>query len=181
MNLDTRAGHKKYSIRLTLKNYTEAGMKLHSYVSSAPPLSKLPDVLSYSNEDTPDNLEFELPKDSEHGIWIRYRYVDDEACGFDVRIRAKLPKYRDVVVSTDIYYIDGQGEKRLLSRKATYDALYEIGETTRYRVSEGTDDDEEVGRAFDTATGARVQHDIVSVDGWDLCASIEVQFLLTTF
>jgi hypothetical protein len=174
MNLDVKAGPKKYSIRLTLKNFTERDLKLHSYVSSAPPLSRLPDLPSYPKEDTPDNLDFELPKDSDHGIWIRYRYVDDEACGFDVRIHAKLPKYRGIGVSTDIYYIDGQGEKRLLSRKATY-ALYKEGETTQYRVSEGTDDDEEVGRAFDTATGTRVQHDIVNVDGWDLCASIEVQ------
>jgi hypothetical protein len=178
INLDIKAGPKKHSIRLTLKNFTESDLKLHSYVSSAPLLSKLPDVLSYSNEDIPDDLEFELPKDSEHGIWLCYCYVGNEACGFDIRIHAKLPKYRDVVVSTDVYYIEGQEEKKVLSREATY-AMYKDGEATRYQVNESTYN-EEMERAIDTAFSTQVRHSIVNADGWDLCASIEVQFSMTT-
>jgi hypothetical protein len=187
MNLDTKVEPKKHRIQLTLKNDTEAVLKLHSYASSAPPLSELPDTLSYLNENAPGNnenvpsvnLEFELPQDSNHGIWIRYRYVDNVVCGFDVRISARFSKHRDIDVNTDVYYVEGQGEKKLLSREATY-TMYDDGKTTHYQVNECTYD-EEVGPSVDTAFGARVLYGTVNADGWDLCASIEAQFLITEF
>jgi hypothetical protein len=177
MSLDRRARPKQHSIRLMVKNFTKADLKLHSYVSSAPPLSQLPDMLSRSNEDATDNLDFELPKNSGHGIWIRYRYVGNEERGFDVQICARFSKPQGIVVNTSVYYIDNQ-EIKILSPEANY-VMYDTEETTRYQVVDSTFD-EEVERANDTVFGADVQYGIVNADGWDLCAAIEVQFLMAT-
>jgi hypothetical protein len=178
MNLDARTKPKKYSIHLILKNSTEVDMKLHSYVSSAPPLSKLPDILSRSNVDAPDNLEFDLSQDSEHGIWIRYRYTDDKARGFDIRIRIDLSKPQDIDISTDVYCIDGQEEKKTLSREAVY-TMYDNGEATQYQVNDSTSD-ENVESENNLAASAHIQYDIVNADGWDLCAFIEIQLSMGT-
>jgi hypothetical protein len=89
-------------------------------VSSAPPLSQLSGMLSCSNDGALDNFDFELSKDSDHGIWIRYCYVGNEARGFNVRICASFPKFPCIVMNTEVYYIDGQEEKKMLSREAVY-------------------------------------------------------------
>jgi hypothetical protein len=177
MNLDARAEPKKHSIRLTLENSTEADLKLHSYVSSAPPLSQLPDMLSHSNKNASNNHDFELPKDSEHSIWMRYRYVDNEARGFDVRICASFSKSQGIVMNTDIYYIDNQDEKKVLSREAIY-TIHDVEGITQCQVRDSTPNEnveEDNGLTF----SARVWHGIANEDGWDLCASNKIQFLVT--
>jgi hypothetical protein len=177
MNLDASAGPKKHSILLTLKNSTKTDLKLHGYVSSASPSSQLPNILSHSNKNAPNNLEFELSRDSNHGIWLRYRYVGNEARGFDVRICESFSKTRGTVMSTDVYYIDGQDERKILSREAVY-TMRDSGGTTRYQVNDGALD-ENVERENNSMFSARVRYDIVNADGWDLYAFIEVQFLMT--
>jgi hypothetical protein len=177
MNLDMMVVPKKHSIRLTLKNSTGADLKLHSYVSSASPLSQLPDMLIHSDEGAFDELDFELPQDSEHGIWLCYRYMNNETKGFDVCIWAIFSKTQDIDMNTDVYYIDGQEEKKIQSHQVTY-AMCNIGETPQYQVKDSIFD-EDVERENDTVFSAHVQYDTANTDGWDLCASIEIQFLMT--
>jgi hypothetical protein len=160
MNLDTMVKSKKRSIRLILKNATGADMKLGGYMSSAPPLSQLPDMLNHSNEDASDNLGFELIQDSEHGIWLRYRYVDNEARGFDIRIHASFSTPQDIAMNTNVYYIDGQDEKNILSREATY-TMYNTEEATPYHINVGTPN-ENVEEADNLKISAYVQHRIVN-------------------
>jgi hypothetical protein len=176
MNLDARAEPKKHSIRLTLKNFTKEDLKLHGYVSSAPPSFRLPEMLSRSNEDAPNNYNFELSHDSNHGIWIRYRYVNNEVRGFDVRIHASFSKSQGIVMNTDIYYIDNQDEKKVLSREAIY-TIHDVGGTTRCQVRDSTPN-ENIEKDNGLTFSAHIQYDIVNEDGWDLCASIEIQFLM---
>jgi hypothetical protein len=133
MILDARTEPKKYSIRLTLKNSAETDLKLHSYVSSASPSSQLSDMLSRSNRNAPVNLDFELPKDSNHGIWVRYRYLDNAASGFDVHIHVNFSKSQDITVNTDVYYIESQEKEELLSYETTY-TMQDTGETIQYQV-----------------------------------------------
>jgi hypothetical protein len=179
MNLDMRAEPKRHGIRLTLKNFTETDLKLHSYVSSAPPLSRLPDMLNYSNEDTLNHLDFEFSKDSEHGIWIRYCYVGNEASGFDVCICASFSKSHGIIMNTYVCYIDGWQEKKILSREAVY-TMHNNGGVTQYRVNDSTPN-RSVEIVNNLMMSARVRHGIVNTDSWDLCASIDVQFLITAF
>jgi hypothetical protein len=131
MNLNIRVESKKHSIRLTLKNSTCIDLKLSGYVSSAPSLSQLLDMLSRSNGDASGSLNFESLHDSIHGMWIRCRYESSEARGFDIRICTSSSRPQDIVMKTDAYYIDCQYEENILSCEVTYtrhnteeDALY---------------------------------------------------------
>jgi hypothetical protein len=175
MNLDKKAEPKKCSICLTFENSTRTELKLHSYVSSAPPLSKLPDTLSHSNKTAPNNHDFELPQDLNHGIWIRYRYVDDEARGFDVCIHARFSKSQGIDMNTDVYYINGQKEERILSREAIY-TMYDVEGTTRCQVSDRTSSGN-VEKENDLTFSAYVQYDTADVEDYDLRASIKIRLL----
>jgi hypothetical protein len=177
MDLDMKVESKKYGIRLALKNSTETDLKLHSYVSSAPPLSKLLGMLSRSNEDALSKHDFELPQDSKHGIWIRYRYVDNETRGFDVRIHANFLRSREIEVNTDVYYIHNQEEEKIQSREITY-AMYDNKGVTQHQFN-GNTFDEDVGEESNFTYSAHVRYDIVKASGWDLCAYIEVSFSMT--
>jgi hypothetical protein len=126
------------------------------------------------NENTFNNLNFELPKDSEHGIWIQHRYVNNEARSFDVHICASFSKPQDIDMNTDVYYIESQGEKKLLSRKAIY-AMHDNEGAIQYQINDSILD-KNVERENDLAANAHILYDTVNTDGWDLCTSIEIQF-----
>jgi hypothetical protein len=74
-----------------------------------------------------------LPKDPEHGIWIRYRYVGNEVRGFDIRVHASFTKSRGVDMNTYVYYVEAKEEEELQSCVTTY-TMQDIGGTTQYQV-----------------------------------------------
>jgi hypothetical protein len=178
MNLDAKAEPRKHSIRLTLKNSTNIDLELHSYASSAPPLSQLPNVLSRSNGDTPDNIMFELLQDSSHGIWLSYRHMDKEAKRFDVCIRADFSKTQGIVMNTYVYHIDGRQENMILSREAAY-TMYDNRGTIEYQINDSTPN-EDIEGENDLAANVRVRYGTVNTNDWGLCASIEIQFSMIT-